>query len=109
MEALNWIIMKMCIRDRLYTAFEAGDAAKIEQILNQKLLDAISYHDDHESFYHGFLMALLSSCETWYACLLYTSSGYTKNCLKETSGLKNFLLWNYIVRFHRIRLILRIL
>lgn len=51
----------------LYTAFETGNAEKIEEMLNQKLLDTISYHDDHESFYHGFLMALLSACAAWYA------------------------------------------
>ncbi len=51
----------------LYTAFETGDSEKIEQILNQKLLDTISYHDDYESFYHGFMIALLSSCAAWYA------------------------------------------
>ncbi len=51
----------------LYRAFETGDAAKIEQILGQKLFDTISYHDDYESFYHGFTIALLSSCAEWYA------------------------------------------
>ncbi len=51
----------------LYTAFETGNAEKIEEILGQKLLDTISYHDDYESFYHGFLMALLSACAAWSA------------------------------------------
>lgn len=51
----------------LYRAFETGEAEKIQQMLNQKLLDTISYHDDYESFYHGFLMALLCSCAVWSA------------------------------------------
>ncbi len=51
----------------LYTAFETGNAERIEEILGQKLLDTISYHDDYESFYHGFLMALLSACAAWSA------------------------------------------
>lgn len=73
----------------LYTAFEAGDAAKIEQILNQKLLDAISYHDDHESFYHGFLMALLSSCETWYATSNLESGKGRNDILVERKDRKS--------------------
>ena len=73
----------------LYTAFEAGDAAKIEQILNQKLLDAISYHDDHESFYHGFLMALLSSCETWYATSNLESGKGRSDILVERKDRKS--------------------
>ncbi len=50
---------------KLYTAFEEGDADTIADILNAKLLDTISYYDAYESFYHGFLLALLSTCEDW--------------------------------------------
>ncbi len=69
-QVLTWFNNRVSVDGgltELYTAFETGDAAKIEQILNQKLLDTISYHDSYESFYHGFLMALLSSCAEWYA------------------------------------------
>ncbi len=50
----------------LYQAFSSGNAALIESILNEYLLDTISFHDAYESFYHGFLLALLSSCENWF-------------------------------------------
>ncbi len=49
----------------LFAAFEAGDSQKIKELLNQKLLDTISYMDAYESFYHGFLLALLSVCSSW--------------------------------------------
>ncbi len=51
----------------LYTAFEAGDTKTITEMLNKELLYTISYHDAYESFYHGFLLALLSSCAEWDA------------------------------------------
>ncbi len=49
----------------LYTAFETGDAAAITELLNSQLLDTVSFYDAHESFYHGFLLALLSTCANW--------------------------------------------
>lgn len=49
----------------LYTAFETGDAATITEFLNSQLLDTVSFYDAHESFYHGFLLALLSTCANW--------------------------------------------
>lgn len=51
----------------LYKAFEAGDTQTITDMLNNELLYTISYHDAYESFYHGFLLALLSSCAEWDA------------------------------------------
>ena len=49
----------------LYTAFETGNAQAITEILNDQLLYTISYYDAYESFYHGFLLALLSTCADW--------------------------------------------
>ena len=49
----------------LYAAFETGDAAAITEFLNSQLLDTVSFYDAHESFYHGFLLALLSACANW--------------------------------------------
>ena len=49
----------------LYIAFETGDAQAITEILNDQLLYTISYYDAYESFYHGFLLALLSTCANW--------------------------------------------
>ncbi len=69
-QVMQWLNEKVALDTGLtefYKAFETGDGERIEQILNPKLLDTISYHDDHESFYHGFLMALLSSCAAWNA------------------------------------------
>lgn len=49
----------------LYAAFETGDAAAITEYLNEQLLDTVSFYDARESFYHGFLLALLSTCANW--------------------------------------------
>ena len=49
----------------LYEAFETGDAATITEYLNDQLLDTVSFYDARESFYHGFLLALLSTCANW--------------------------------------------
>ena len=49
----------------LYAAFETGDVDTIKEILDEQLLDAVSFYDAHESFYHGFLLALLSTCASW--------------------------------------------
>ena len=49
----------------LYTAFETGDVETIKEILDEQLLDTVSFYDAHESFYHGFLLALLSTCASW--------------------------------------------
>ena len=49
----------------LYAAFEAGDVTTITEFLNNQLLDTVSFYDAHESFYHGFLLVLLSTCANW--------------------------------------------
>ena len=49
----------------LYAAFETGDTDTIKEILDEQLLDTVSFYDAHESFYHGFLLALLSTCANW--------------------------------------------
>lgn len=49
----------------LYEAFEKGDIAAITDYLDEQLLDTVSFFDAHESFYHGFLLALLNTCADW--------------------------------------------
>ena len=49
----------------LYTAFESGDTETITDYLNEQLLDTVSFYDAQESFYHGFLLALLNTCANW--------------------------------------------
>ena len=49
----------------LYAAFERGDAETITRYLNRQLITTVSFYDAHESFYHGFLLALLGACADW--------------------------------------------
>lgn len=49
----------------LYSAFAEGDETEVTEQLNRQLMETISYFDAYESFYHGFLLALLSACAVW--------------------------------------------
>ena len=49
----------------VHSAFENGDAESIMKFINNKLLISASYYDAKESFYHGFLFALLAATNRW--------------------------------------------
>ena len=49
----------------LYAAFETGDTSAISELLTDRLYYTVSFYDAYESFYHGFLLALLSTCAQW--------------------------------------------
>jgi len=53
------------VLSELYDAFKNGDTGTIKDIIDEQLIDCISYHDAYESFYHGFLLALLLPCRDW--------------------------------------------
>lgn len=50
-------------KGELYQEFVDGDAKKVNLLLNDILLRSISYFDNQESFYHGFLVRLLNDYE----------------------------------------------
>lgn len=50
-------------KNELYQEFVDGDAKKVNLLLNDILLRSISYFDNQESFYHGFLVGLLNDYE----------------------------------------------
>ena len=50
-------------KGELYQELVDGDAKKVNLLLNDILLRSISYFDNHESFYHGFLVGLLNDYE----------------------------------------------
>lgn len=50
-------------KNELYQELVDGDAKKINLLLNDILLRSISYFDNQESFYHGFLVGLLNDYE----------------------------------------------
>lgn len=64
---LGWFrrrIEKQDFRD-FYRAMEDGNAEKMEQILNEQLFSTISFYDNAENFYHGFLTGILSQSENY--------------------------------------------
>ena len=50
-------------KNELYQELVDGDAQKVNLLLNDILLRSISYFDNQESFYHGFLVGLLNDYE----------------------------------------------
>ena len=50
-------------KGELYQEFVDGDAKKVNLLRNDILLRSISYFDNQESFYHGFLVGLLNDYE----------------------------------------------
>ena len=50
-------------KNELYQELVDGDAKKVNLLLNDILLRSISYFDNQESFYHGFLVGLLYDYE----------------------------------------------
>ena len=50
-------------KGELYQELLDGDAKKVNLLLNDILLRSISYFDNQESFYHGFLVGLLNDYE----------------------------------------------
>ena len=68
-QVLSWfkaqtLTQKNALTD-LYAAFESGNTEAISEYLNEQLIDTVSFYDAHESFYHGFLLALLNTCSNW--------------------------------------------
>ena len=59
----DWFDQRLKTIDRgpLVQALEVGDCEAAENFLNKQLLDAISYFDYAESYYHGFMTGLLSN------------------------------------------------
>ncbi len=77
----------------LYTAFENGDTETITKYLNKQLMSTISFHDAKESFYHGFLLALLGACDEWGALSNYeTGAGRADILVARNDGEFGFVV-----------------
>jgi hypothetical protein len=61
----DWFNEKIEQKDlsSLYSAVLAGDSETFEAKLSELLLDSISFFDNQENFYHGFLVGVLSSAK----------------------------------------------
>ena len=68
-QVLSWFNDRIALdKDELldvYQAFKQSDTETITNFLNKKLEISISYYDARESFYHGFLLAILTVGEFW--------------------------------------------
>ena len=63
----NWmkdVIKKEDFHD-LYRAMEDGNAERMTEILSGQLFRTISFYDNAENFYHGFLAGILSQSENY--------------------------------------------
>lgn len=64
MQWMNRSVKKMNL-DKLHEAVLTGDCETFQTIVSSQLKSNISYYDENESFYHGFLMGLMSSLEQY--------------------------------------------
>lgn len=64
MEWLKRRIKEMNL-EQVHQAMLEGDAENFESFLNRQLKSSISYYDENESFYHGFMMGILTSLEQY--------------------------------------------
>lgn len=64
MQWMNQRVKKMNL-DKLHEAVLTGDCKAFQTIVSSQLKSNISYYDENESFYHGFIMGLMSSVEQY--------------------------------------------
>ena len=77
----------------LYAAFEKGDTETITSYLNKQLIATVSYYDAQESFYHGFLLALLNTCASWQVSSnVETGTGRSDIIVEREDGLLGFVV-----------------
>lgn len=63
----EWFARKVKQLDRtpLYQALLEGDCEMIQLILRRQLMEGISYHDNAESFYHGYMAGLVQGMKDY--------------------------------------------
>ena len=77
----------------LYAAFEKGDTETITSYLNKQLIATVSYYDAQESFYHGFLLALLNTCASWQVSSnVETGTGRSDIIVEREDGVMGFVV-----------------
>lgn len=64
----EWFQQKVKVFDfsRMYGAILSGDAGTFECVVKELLQESISYNDNQENFYHGFLLGLLRGMQKYY-------------------------------------------
>lgn len=65
---INWFdqeIVKKSDRSALFEAMKNGDAEGFEREINKLLAPSISYMDSQESFYHGFMVGILTGSKDY--------------------------------------------
>ena len=96
-QVLSWFNDKAIAEaDRLtgfYAAFEKGDTETITSYLNKQMITTVSYYDAQESFYHGFLLALLNTCASWQVSSnVETGTGRSDIIVEREDGQLGFVI-----------------
>lgn len=76
----------------LLTAFWNGDSYNAEVILNKILLKSISYHDNVESYYHGFTVALFAGTLLEVTSNRESGDGRPDVVIADPDGQRGFVL-----------------
>lgn len=87
----RWFEKKLEVTDRssLIEAFEAGDCEAAAEFISEQLEETISYHDSSESYYHGFLAALLSGTKKYKADSNKESGNGRPDLIFKTKRIRN--------------------
>ena len=64
-QIIHWMKKTLQTRDLsgLFDAITTGDADNLQRELTPLLVDSISYMDNYENFYHGFLLGILMNLD----------------------------------------------
>lgn len=87
----RWFEKRLEVTDRreLIEAFENGDCKAAAEFISEQLEETISYHDSRESFYHGFLAALLSGAKKYKADSNKESGNGRPDLIFKTKRIRN--------------------
>ena len=87
----RWFEKRLEVTDRssLIEAFEKGDCEAAAEFISEQLEETISYHDSSESYYHGFLAALLSGTKKYRADSNRESGNGRPDLIFKTKRIRN--------------------
>ncbi|MCD8205306.1 MAG: ATP-binding protein [Clostridia bacterium] len=68
-------VFRFDFAEELQTAVNSRDLGKTEEGIKKYIRDAVSYYDDREGFYHGFVLGLISQMRAVYAITSNRESG----------------------------------
>lgn len=91
MKILDWFRKQMQEKNMsgLYNSIVAADVDSLEEELTQVLRESISFYDNKEAFYHGFLLGLLERVKGWVISSNQESGDGRYDIMLKSPDIKN--------------------